>query len=146
MRTERGFSLIEMMVVLVIVGVISALAIPGLRRARQNANAGSAIQTLRMITTAQHLYERKSKKYGTLADLAPEGTIDTNVAMGYKSDYNFVLTLLPDSAGRPDMSFTCTATPASEAAKRPHFFVDESGVIRFEDGVPADGSSPPIPR
>ncbi|HET9531746.1 MAG TPA: prepilin-type N-terminal cleavage/methylation domain-containing protein [Blastocatellia bacterium] len=57
MRREGGFSVIELLIVVAILGVIAAIAIPGLRRARNNAQMGSAIQSLRMITTAQHLYE-----------------------------------------------------------------------------------------
>ena len=146
MKAQRGFSLLELLIVVAIVGIISAIAIPGLRKAKQNAQSGSAMQSLRMITTAQHLFERKYKRYAVLADLSPEGSIDTNIASGYKSGYDFVVTLAPDAAGRPDMSFSCTATPEEEPANRPFYFVDETAVIRFNEGAAADASSPPIPR
>ena len=146
MKAQRGFSLIELMVVMMIIGVIAAIAIPGLRKAKQNAQSGSAIQSMRMITTAQHLYERKFKKYATLADLAPEGSIDSNIGYGNKSGYDFVITLAPDPVGRPDLAFTCTADPEEEPASRPFFFVDQTAVIRFNEGSTADASSAPIPR
>ncbi len=145
MKKEQGFSLIELLVVVTIIGVIAAIAIPNLRKARQHAESGSAIQSLRMITTAEHLYQRKYKRYGTLLDLVPEGTIDSNIGSGSKSNYAFVLTLIPAAGSRAE-GFTCTATPQNYPASSDHFFVDETAVIRYKTGAPADASSTPIPR
>ena len=141
MKTERGFSLIELLVVVTIIGVIAALAIPGLQRARKYAQSGSAIQSLRTITTAENLYERRFKVYATLVDLAPEGTIDSNLGNGLKSGYSFVVTLTPDKK-----HFTCTASPESDPLNSDYFFVDDTAVIRYNRGAPADVNSTPIPR
>jgi prepilin-type N-terminal cleavage/methylation domain-containing protein len=142
MKKEQGFSLIELLMVMVIIGVIAAIAVPGLRRARQQASAGSAIQSLRTITTAQHLYERKNLEYASsLAGLEAEGTIDSNLASGVKSGYSFTMGTTSDNK-----HFTCTAIPIDLPDGLSHFFVDETGVIRFNEGASADASSPPIPR
>lgn len=141
MKRESGFSLIELLMVVVIIGVIAALAIPGLRKARQNANAGSAIQSLRTLTTAQHLYERKNKVYGTFAQLQAEGQIDGHLGGGNKSGYTFNVVL-----GVGSKSFSCTALPDEDPLTLTHFFVDETAVIRFKEGAPADALSDPIPR
>ncbi|MBI3649735.1 MAG: type II secretion system protein [Acidobacteria bacterium] len=141
MKNERGFSLVELLMVVVIMGVIMAFAVPGLRRARQNAQSGSAIQSMRTITTAQYLYERRFLTYGTLAQLSPEGTIDPALAAGLKSDYVFTMTV--DAVNK---KFSCTAAPLADPANMDYFFVDETGVIRFVKGAAADATSPPIPR
>ena len=141
MKREDGFSLLELLIVVTVIGVIAALALPQLRKARQAARSASAIQSLRVITTAQNLYERKTKVFGTLAQLAPEGTIDPGIASGSKSMYAFTLAL-----GVGGKSFQCTATPEEEPAVYTHYFVDETAVIRYEVGVPATAASPPIPK
>ena len=140
MKKESGFSLIELLLVVTIIGVLMAIAVPGLRRAKLNAQAGSAIQSLRTITTAEYLYERKYQSYGTLIQLNPEGTIDPSLAVGVKSEYQFTMTV--DVANK---KFNCTAAPLSDTTMD-YFYVDESAVIRFEKGTAAGPSSPPIPR
>ncbi len=149
MRREQGFSLIELLIVVVIIGVIAAIAIPGLQRARRYAQSGSAIQSLRTITTAETLYERRFKVYATLIDLAPEGTIDSNLAVGSKSGYDFTITIVLDAndiANGKLKTFKANANPQADVAKGVYFYVDETVVIRYNEGAPADGTSPPIPR
>ena len=146
MKSQRGFSLIELMVVMLIIGIIAAIAIPGLRRAKQNAQSASSIQSLRTITTAEMLYERKFRKYAVLADLQVEGTVDPYLAAGNKSGYTFLITLAKDSIGVDDRSYSCTANPDEEPTARPFYWVSEQNVIRFNEGAVADGTSAPIPR
>lgn len=141
MRDERGFSMIELLLVVAIITLIAAIAIPNLRKARQSANSASAVQSLRTLTTAEQMYRQKFQIYGTLAQLAPEGTLDTVLGTGTKSSYQFAVTLAADQ-----LHFTCTATPFEDPTGMANYFTDESTVIRYNYGSPADVSSPPIPR
>lgn len=149
MQKENGFSMIELLIVVAIITLIAAIAIPNLRTARQSANKASAIQSLRTITTAEHLYKSKFQQYGTLADIAPEGTLDASLASGSKSSYTFVINVTTDPTN-PDpaafVHFAIKATPFEDPTVLPHFYVDETAVIRYVDGAPADATSPPIPR
>ena len=141
MKNEQGFSLIELLVVIAIIGLIAAIAVPNLKRARQQACSGSAVQSMRTITTAELIYQKTYKVYGTLADLAPDGTLDANLRTGFKSTYLFDITLDADP-----LKFTAIATPTSEPTSMNHYFVDETTVIRVNYGATADATSDPIPR
>jgi type II secretory pathway pseudopilin PulG len=133
--------MIELLIVVAIISLIAAIAIPNLRKARQGANSASAVQSLRTISTAQQLFEFKNKRFGTLAELAPEGTLDVNLQTGGKSNYLFAITVTGGSK-----KFSCTATPIEDPTELLHYFVDETTVIRFKLGAPADATSPPIPK
>src|SRR5436190_23581479 len=141
MRREQGFSLIELLIVVVIIGVIAAVAIPGLQKARRYAQSGSAIQSLRTITTAEILYQRRYNGYGSLALLAPEGTVDPALGAGDKSGYSFTLVVSADQK-----HFTCNADPQLDPSSGEFYFVDETTVIRHNTGSPADDTSNPIPQ
>lgn len=141
MNDQQGFSLIEMLIVVCIIGLIAAIAVPNLVRARESADSASAVSSVRTIITAENLYYNGNSNYATLAQLVPTGTLDTDLGSGSKSDYSFTITV--DTSTIPE-SFTCNADPLVDSLSLPHFFTDQTAVIRSANGVAADATSPPI--
>ena len=161
-RKRNGFSLIELLMVVTVILVIAALAIPSFLRSRMTANESSAVASLRAIFTANSTYE-SSYGNGYAPDLpslggTPPATcqgadlVDSLLAAGQKSGYSFIYvagSAVPVGAAgcTPGaVAFTVQATPvvAGSSGQR-SFCIDESGVVRFDQtgaviSAPCNGS------
>jgi type IV pilus assembly protein PilA len=150
-KQQRGFSLIELLIVVAIILIIVAIAIPNLMRSKISANETSAVTSLRTLNSALVLYNSTYGAYpaqlnylqppnsgnptSTAADL-----IDQVLASGVKAGYTFVYTQGPSGA-----TYSIVARPLvdNQTGLR-HFYTDQSGVTRFNVGAEATVSSTPL--
>ena len=134
----RGFSLVELLIVVAIIGIIAGISIPNLIQSRQAACSASAVSSLRLIHSSQASHRTTSGAYGDLTALGSEYFInDHALRSGYKSQYSFAVT--PDPADSA-LDYTARATPGQPTIVNVwrHYYVDASGVIRWRAGAPAD--------
>ncbi len=155
-KASAGFSLIELLVVVAVILIVAAIAIPNFIRSKMRANEAAAVANLRNITTAETVY---STTYGigyttalvqlggttVVVDQNNAGLIDSVLATGNKTGYTFTYTILSaDSAGHV-LAFSVNADPvvAGQSGDR-HFYTDQSAIIRHNENSTASASDPAI--
>ncbi len=142
MKKETGFSLIELLIVVAIIGIIAAIAIPNLLQARKTANEASAIGALRTIASAEVTYQGNNQHYGEIPQLNSAKLIDDTILNAYgssgptsttpKSGYVFYEPLLALAT-----SFDINADPKSPGSSGDRYFgINHTGVIRFKTTAP----------
>ncbi len=141
MRNEKGFSLIELLIVVAIIGIIAAIAIPNLVQSRAAANEASAISSVRTVVTAQITFaatQGDNRFANDLGELETAQFIDEALGSGTKDGYNFAI-----ANGGAD-SFDVSGDPVSANSGRRSFCSNETGVIRWAVGACDPDSSTPL--
>ncbi len=153
-RDQEGFSLVELLIVVAIILVIAAVAIPNMIRSKLATNEASAVASLRSINTSCIAY---TSTYGigfpaNLTNLGPAtpatstsaDLIDIVLAAGVKSGYSFSYTAGAAQNGQI-LSYTVTSQPlVPDQTGTRYFYTDGSGVIRQNVGAAATPASTPL--
>lgn len=126
---ERGFSLLELLIVVAIILIIATIAIPSLLRSRQAANESAAVANLRAISTAQITFAAsRGNSYGNATSLVTEGLLDNRFGSTAIAGYTFAIT-------SGFTTFTAAASPVGNSG-RFTYVVYEDGIIRYGTSFP----------
>jgi prepilin-type N-terminal cleavage/methylation domain-containing protein len=156
MRNQKGFSLIELLLVVAVILIISAIAVPNFLRSRMRANEANAVAAIRMIHTSAVTYAMTYPDIGYPAQLTSMGgvnpcsasstaacLIDNVVAQGVKDGYSYVWT---SDGLTPSVAFSLTGTPQVVGSSGQRMFcTDQAGTVYYDPtGSGCTNASQPI--
>ena len=156
MKNRKGFSLFELLLVVAVILIISAIAIPNFLRSRQRANEASAVASIRIINTAAVTYSLTYPNLGYPATMAAMGganpctpspaqacLLDDLLALGTKSGYSFAWT---GDGLVPSVGFLLTGTPQVVGSTGQRMFcTDQTSVVHFDSsGSGCTNASPTL--
>ena len=132
-RADRGFSFIELVMVVAVISILAALAVPHVHRVKMTAQENVALASVRTIFEAEALYQARFGRFGEFDGMIAEKFLDDSFLNGEKSGY------LYEIAGASEIDFELRAVPVAYGDTGfKSYFIDATGVIRYTE----DGSSP----
>lgn len=141
-QNNAGFSLIELLIVVTILAIVAAIAVPNLLASRRAANEGSAQQSMRTIGSCEitYLHTQGNGNYGDLTQLGQQTLTDTVLSSGTKSGYTFVITPVIGSIPQYWAYAIPTITNGIGMTGSRRFAISEDGVLRGDATLvaPAD--------
>jgi type IV pilus assembly protein PilA len=142
MKSNRGFSLLELLIVVGIILIIATIAIPSLLRSRQSANESAAVADLRLVDTVEVTYSTGNRGgFGSISDLVAAGFLDDRFNQT-TSGYIFATTLSADT-----FDYTATAVARSKNDGRYDYYTRPDNIIRYSTDptrAPAGLSGQPV--
>ena len=150
MRKQKGFSLIELLIVVAIILIIAAIAIPNLLNSRIAANEAAAASTVRTLNTTEVTYTTTYPTTGyapSLSSLGPTATpgpsaaglIDGTLATGTKGAYKYSIS---SSSGPPYPDYLIYATPIGTTSGHKDYCSGPDAVVHFSAQLSAPGTAP----
>jgi prepilin-type N-terminal cleavage/methylation domain-containing protein len=126
LKKNKGFSLLELLIVVAIILLIATIAIPSLLRSRQSANESTAVANMRNLNTAQVSYSSTNGTYGDLNDLVTSGLLDDRYLAPSFSGFRWTVIL---SSG--DLNYSAYADGVSTNSSRYDYYSGPDFVIRY---------------
>src|ERR687883_1520671 len=142
---ERGFSLIELMIVIAIIGILVGVGIPAYQAITRSANETAAIESLKTLAVNQRLYykQHQGNSYGTFDQLIADVNLDKKFAgdTPVASGYIFKITLKEKASGQPPF-YSINADPQQAeglgATGKNHYYIDANAdTVKVNDQQPA---------
>jgi len=146
-RNESGFTLIELMIVIAIIGVLIGAAVVGWRAAQRAGNEAAALLDLKKIAEKEiAYYNMNGRTFGTFDQMVKDQLLESRFSGNppILDGYVFTLKVIPKTATQPT-SYTVNADPQSDATGKNHFYIDSiDGAIHRNPDQPAGPGDPSV--